>query len=154
METNPRSAAGHHGLRSPSWNDRRAGSAELRQRAAAACRHAEGAVARARRAVAESRRLLPESTPAHPRYFVVRGGLDGEPVRAVWTRRGLLASRTLQRRGELLVSMGERFEAPERGAVVAADLGQPLPALLTLLRACDRVENVVFGPLPPGRSGP
>lgn len=140
-------------LDGPTWVELRDDSAALRRRASDACRRAEEAVRRAGRLMARSRQILDEAATGSPRYFVLRGGLDDERVRAVWSRGGLVVSESLRRRGELLVSMGEEFEDPDRGVVVRAALDDSLPAMLTLLRACDRVESVVFGPLPPRRAG-
>lgn len=124
---------------------------DLRSRAEAACSRARDALSRAGELVAESRSLC----PAHncPRYFVVHGEVDGRPARAVWSRFGLLATEALARRGAVLVAIGEEFADP-RGSSIRADLSQPAPALLTLVRACDRVSFVQFGPLVEARSAP
>ena len=82
------------------------------------------------------------------RYFALRGVVDDLPVRAWWSRQSLRASPSLLRRAELIVAMGERFVVEEGARVVSADLGRPTSALVTLIRACDRVGAVSVGPLP------
>jgi hypothetical protein len=81
------------------------------------------------------------------RYFTLRGEVDGAPVRAWWSRGRLIASPALSARAELLVRLGERF-GPASGTAVVAGLGRPTAALLTVIRACDRVGEIRIGPMP------
>jgi|SRR5579884_2547997 len=80
------------------------------------------------------------------RFFALLGEVDGQPVRATWLRGSLAASSALMRRAELLVAMDEVFETDDPATVVRADLRTALAAMLTLIRACDRVRSVRFGP--------
>lgn len=95
---------------------------------------------------AESTRLQSDIVDAgFPRWFVVQGLVEGRPVRARWWRGSLQVDQALRTRSELVVELGDEFETPG-GRVIRADLERPLPAMLTLLRACDRALSVVFGP--------
>ncbi len=81
-------------------------------------------------------------------YFVVRGEIDEEPVRASWFHGNLNASRRLKDRAELPVRIGEAFVADPDGQLICADLTQLVPAMLTLVRASDRIRSAAFGRLP------
>ena len=118
---------------------------EARQKARREIDRATTAMHAARQAVGAA------TSGSSPRYFVVRGEVDGEPVRALWWRGTLLATGDLASRAELIVGMGERFDAPGHDTSVEASLDEPLAAMLTFVRACDRVHQVVFGPM--GRAG-
>ncbi|MGH9088214.1 MAG: STAS domain-containing protein [Acidimicrobiales bacterium] len=104
-------------------------------------------------AVAHSRELAPRITEVrvgsaashrqrrpHFRYAVVEGMIDGQPVAAVVRRDGTVdGDRTLVGRAGLVVAMGDAFDD---GRVPAALYGDPLAAVLTLTRACDKVRSV------------
>lgn len=106
---------------------------------------------RSKELVEESRRLRGDgvrSVPSFPRFFVIRGEVEGRPVRASWFCGALTASPTLAQRAQLLVDLGERFESDDSGLPgLPADLHATAPAMLTCVRACDRVRVVRFGPL-------
>ena len=115
--------------------------------------HAERAVQWSQQVVDASRRLRSDlAAMGSPRFFVVRGKVDGVGVRASWFRGSLTASDSLLDRGELLVKLGEHFVDNASGLTVEADLGTPLAAMLTLVRACDQVVSVRFGPYDPRAS--
>lgn len=80
-----------------------------------------------------------------PRFFRLVGEIDGQPVRAVWGCGTLHGSIALLERGRLLVAMGERFVENDTGLIVEAGLEAALPAMLTLMRACDQVHEVQVG---------
>lgn len=123
---------------------------DLMERAVEAAARARAISALSRDLVEQSRRLRSTSgqLPEGPRFFVVHGEIQGRSVRASWFRGSLSATGTLLQRMHLLVALGEEF-APEsgQGDVVAAGLAEPGPAMLTSVRACDRVRMVRFGPL-------
>ena len=124
---------------------------EALERATIATAHASSATQRARELVDESRRLRADSAAnGSPRFFVVHGEVEQTRVHASWFRGKLLGTPLLLDRGEILVKLGERFENESGGIAVDADLGTPLAAMLTLVRACDRVVSVRFGPYFPG----
>ncbi len=126
-----------------------------RLRAEEACARAEVVLARARTLVEDSRLLRQAAERAgSPRYFVLRGEVEGHPVRAMWFRGSLLASPELRQRAEVLVALGARFRVADQGRALTANLDEPAAALLTMIRACDRVRVAEFGAAPRGaRSG-
>lgn len=130
---------------------------EIVDRALGACFRATVAGERSIEAREAARRLRTEAAAlGWPRTFLVVGVVDGLAVRAFWSRRHLVATPRLRRRAELLVAMGESFEveAPAHPPVYAG-LDEPIPALLTLMRACDQVNAVQLGPMMlQGRAGP
>jgi hypothetical protein len=81
------------------------------------------------------------------RFFVLDGEVDGIPVKGRWLAGSLLATQRLRQRAELLVQLEERFEVDLGGTAVPAGLTEPLAALLTLVRACDRIRSVLIGPI-------
>jgi hypothetical protein len=109
----------------------------------------EAALSTAQRLAQESRdiRAAAVADDAWPRFFVVHGRVDGERVRALWSRGCLQASGALRTRGELLASMGETFCVERGEPVVSASLLDPLAAMLTLIRSCDHLDEASFGPL-------
>lgn len=112
--------------------------------------HAASAIATARRTTRRAQVLVEEAQRLRRRgtvrFFVVRGEIEERPARAIWSQDRLIATRALLERAELLVQLGDRFETTA-GSSLEADLGQPLPALLTLIRACDRAQEISFGPV-------
>jgi len=75
-----------------------------------------------------------------PAIFEVSGVVEGQNVRAHWEHGRLRLSPLLRQRGSLLMALGENFST---GRVdFEADLSSALPALLTVLRACDRVAEL------------
>lgn len=115
-------------------------------RATDAVERAESSTATARRLIAQSRHLRSvAATAGSPRFFVVAGEIEGSPVRAAWFRGSLIATEALLRRAALLVDLGEEFADDEGVALVQADLSQPVAAMLTFIRACDRVRAVRLG---------
>jgi hypothetical protein len=118
-------------------------------RALGACFRATVASERSLQIREVARRLRSEAAGhGWPRTFLVVGTVEDMSVRAFWSRRRLVVSNPLRRRAEVLVAMGERFEVegPDT-APVTAGLEDPVPALLTLMRACDRVTAVQLGPM-------
>lgn len=75
------------------------------------------------------------------RLFSLAGVVDSLPVTAVYTSQGLVAHEELRRRATLLEQLGETVQ-PSDGVTLPATLhGTPIVVLLTLIRACDRVER-------------
>ena len=134
--------------------ERRAVLAQARR----AARRAAEEAARSARLRAHSERLQDTiKAVGYPRWFVVEGVVDGTVTRARWYRGRLMLPSSWAARAALVVALGERYEVPERDDGVVASLDEPLPALLTVLRACDRPQRVSFGPAhleqpPSGRS--
>jgi hypothetical protein len=120
-------------------------------RADLARERSEAALRLARQLIETSHELRSEAgagATVWPRYFVVHGSLDGSRVRASWFRGSLQATSLLRSRAELLVAMGESFRVDnEHGPVVVAALDDSLAAMLTIVRACDRIDAVSLGPL-------
>jgi hypothetical protein len=92
------------------------------------------------------------------RSFSLDGTIEDRPVHAEWRDRRLIADPLLLERAELLVEIGEEFLAGEPGAFAASLTGPPIVALLTLMRACDRVRSIDVltppgGGLPPWSAG-
>lgn len=81
-----------------------------------------------------------------PRSFEVKGIVGHQNVTATWCDGVLHMSEELFDRAEVVVALQECFALPSGEAVIGASLDAPLAALLTLMRACDSVEGVVFGP--------
>jgi hypothetical protein len=105
----------------------------------------------AQRLILESRALRTQAPggAASLRFFVLHGGVEGNPVKAWWLAGTLTTSRELRDRAELLVHLDERFELGPGDLSIAAALDDPLAALLTLVRACDRIRSVLVGPVMP-----
>jgi len=73
-------------------------------------------------------------------------------VSAEWRDGCLVADPLLLERAQLLVGLGDQFASPHAGPFTASLNGPPVVALLTLIRACDRVWEIdLMGPL--GRAG-
>jgi hypothetical protein len=119
--------------------------------AAALCGDAADLRARAR-AIRSRHETGPARRSPPLRSFFLEGVVEHRAVHAEWRDGGLVADPLLLERAELLVSLGEQFGAPNTGPYTASLCGLPIVALLTLMRACDRVQtvDVVAGP---GRSG-
>lgn len=69
--------------------------------------------------------------------FRLRGTVSGEPVEALWLGAAMQASEALLARAEVVVALGDVL-ADGRPAA----LSDATAALLTLVRACDRVTSV------------
>jgi hypothetical protein len=118
------------------------------RRAESAIVEAEATRCLARGLAQQSRELRVANAAAQwPRFFVVHGWVEGERVRASWFRGSLKASSALRTRADLLVRMGETFCVPRRDGVLEAGLDEPLAAMLTFVRSCDRLDAASFGPL-------
>lgn len=116
-------------------------------RAADAREHAHELVATSRDLRARRREFRTRlSQEGWPRFFTVHGEIDGRFVQASWYRTLLGASDELMARAQLIVSVGDHFGEHGSGSHVIASLDEPLPALLTFIRACDQTHKVVFGP--------
>jgi hypothetical protein len=75
--------------------------------------------------------------------FVVEGFVADRRLVARWTNGVLLVPVEVLRRAEIIVALGERFRR-DGGELVAASLDDgPLPALLTVIRAFDKIINAV-----------
>jgi hypothetical protein len=80
-------------------------------------------------------------------WFTVEGELANRPVRARWSHGHLECDERLLTQAQLLVELGTVFVNHDPPASVEATLTGPPPAvMLTLARACDRVERVDFTP--------
>jgi hypothetical protein len=111
--------------------------AETRLAAAAAIQRSIELMAAAARLCRESRASLLASR-AHLLYLRLDGQVDGSPVSAiVRTDSSIVADTALLQRAQLVMALGETFDD---GRVAASLSAGPLPAALTLLRACDRVN--------------
>lgn len=84
-----------------------------------------------------------------PRWFAIAGQVGEFEVRARWACSQLWLSPRLQDRAEAIVRRGERFVVPGTDEVVSAGLDSSIGAMLTLLRACDRIVDLGFGPVRP-----
>lgn len=74
--------------------------------------------------------------------YVVTGTVDGAPVRATLERGELDLPAELRRRAQLVVDLGDTFDAGN-GTLLEASLdGDPLIALLTAMRAFDRILSI------------
>ena len=98
-------------------------------------------------------RVLQRRTRADPSQVVsfrVRGMVDRHRAAAWWAGGdGLVCSEPLRERAAIVVELGDTF-TDEGGRVIAASLTEPVPAMLTVIRALSRVTAVeVVG----GRSG-
>jgi hypothetical protein len=122
----------------PEWRD-------VLNRAESACARARVETLRASSLIATSRGLRALADVGAIRYFIVRGEVEGYRVRAVWSRGHLTTSPLLQQRADVLVALGDEFLSGDAG--FAAELSHALPAMLTLIRSCDRVDSVEFGPM-------
>ncbi|MCU1346362.1 MAG: hypothetical protein JWL70_2628 [Acidimicrobiia bacterium] len=72
--------------------------------------------------------------------FVVEGFLNDRPAVARCTIDGVTMPSGLRRRCEIMVAMGDEFTSDNGGRVVQASLDDgPLPALLTVIRAFDKI---------------
>lgn len=111
-------------------------------RAGAICRRSQSLVTESHRM-----RAVDASGQPAPRFFVVLGEVQGQTVRAAWFRGSLTATGSLLARMRMLVDLGEEFTVTGEGTPVVAALEEPGPAMLTSVRACDRVRMVRFGPL-------
>ena len=102
---------------------------------------AEAVRKRSRDLLSESARIVEEiRITSWPAIFEVSGVVEGENVRARWEHGSLRLSPSLRQRGSLLMALGESFSTGE--VDFEADLSSALPALLTVLRACDRVAEL------------
>jgi hypothetical protein len=83
--------------------------------------------------------------------FALDGIIESHPVHAEWRDNRLVADPLLLERAELLVDLQEQFLPGEADAFTASLTGPAVVALLTLMRACDRVRGIdVLAP----RAGP
>lgn len=73
--------------------------------------------------------------------FTLLGTVDGELVEASLNHVGLSASEILLVRADLVVRLGESFDAGGRN-LAASLTGSPIQTVLTLIRACDRVLQI------------
>lgn len=73
--------------------------------------------------------------------FELLGQFGDRVVRASFTGERLSCDPELETQAHLLVALGERFVGADRTVLASLDDGW-LPALLTLMRACDRVLHL------------
>ena len=95
----------------------------------------------------------PDTRSPWPGFFVVRGSIGEQRVRAAWFCGGLEATTALRVRADLLVRLGETFQTQREGPIVLAGLEEPLAAMLTVIRSCDRLLDARFGPVEPRQLG-
>jgi hypothetical protein len=82
-------------------------------------------------------------------WFTIDGELAGRHVRARWSHGRLDCDERLLTQAQLLVDLGTVFVNHDPPASVDATLtGAPPAVMLTLARACDRVDGVDFSPAP------
>jgi hypothetical protein len=95
------------------------------------------------RAAATRRRPAGRSGPSYGiASFTLEGVVEHREVRAEWRDGRLLADPLLLERAHLVVGLGEQFAVPDTDPLTASLTGLPIVALLTLMRACDRVRQV------------
>ena len=80
--------------------------------------------------------------------YVVTGTVDGVPVRARLERGELDLPPRLRRRAQLIVDLGDTFDAGDGTYLEASLEGEPLVALLTAMRACDRILSIEVQTVP------
>lgn len=115
------------------------------QRAADAVARAEVACRRAAALVEDAKRIRDRCrSRSMPRYFVVHGEIDGTTEWARWSHGTLSVSEPLRQRAHMLIGLNEVFDGGQ--SVIEADLESAFPALLTLIRSCDEVKDLRFGP--------
>ncbi|HKH04234.1 MAG TPA: hypothetical protein VKA65_03645 [Acidimicrobiales bacterium] len=87
--------------------------------------------------------------------FTITGVIDGDTVEARWIPPvGLVCSPAWRRRAEVVVALGDTFDAGHTSPSIAATLDDdPTAVALTLLRALDRVTSVRLPPMPHGPYG-
>ena len=98
--------------------------------------------ASSRHLTTEARRLRRREPRPEAVGFRLEGRIDGHRVQGSWTPRGVAASDDLLRRAQVVVALGDTFGGFDGGTLQAALDRGPTQALLTLMRACDRVESV------------
>lgn len=98
--------------------------------------------ASSRQLTTEARRLRRKEARPEAVGFRLEGCIDGHQVQGCWTPRGVAASDDLLRRAQVVVALGDTFGGFDGGTLRAALDRGPTQALLTLMRACDRVESV------------
>jgi hypothetical protein len=96
------------------------------------------------RSEAIRRRQMARRATARQRVmsFLLDGIIDSHAVHAEWRDNRLVADPLLLERAELLVDLREQFLPGEADAFTASLTGTPVVALLTLMRACDRVRGI------------
>lgn len=92
-------------------------------------------------ALRDEARRLRRHRPAAEVGFHLEGVVEGAVVWADWTPGGLTTGLPLRQRADLVVALGDRIGCPGQEVVACLD-GTPTSALLTLMRACDRVRSV------------
>ena len=94
----------------------------------------------------------PDRTASAFAGFTITGVIDGDPVEARWIEPvGLVCSPAWRRRAEVVVALGDTFDAGHGTPVIAATLDHdPTAVALTLLRACDRITSIRLPPVPHG----
>lgn len=73
------------------------------------------------------------------RHFWLNAAVDGEARFAVWSDNRLIVHPELAARADLVIQLGETFQAPDSEGSVPAGLDEPIQAALTLMRAADHV---------------
>jgi hypothetical protein len=69
----------------------------------------------------------------------LRANIGEDSRLAIWRDHRLVVHPELAERAEMLVRLGDTFEAPEAGSQIPAGFDDPIQAALTLIRAADRV---------------
>jgi hypothetical protein len=114
--------------------------------ATALCGDAAGLRTQAR--AIRSRRTEPSPMCSHRvRSFSLEGVIEDRTVHAEWRDGRLMADPLLLERAQLVVGLEDQFLSPDASPLTASLNGLPIVALLTLMRACDRVRQIdVVGP--------
>jgi hypothetical protein len=81
------------------------------------------------------------SVRPQPRYFWLNASVNGQCRFAVWSDNGLIVHPELAARADVVIQLGETFEAPDSEGSVPAGLDEPMQAALTLMRAADQILN-------------
>jgi hypothetical protein len=104
------------------------------------CYRASKAAGRKNLAVAWS--LWEQASTRRAAYlFWMSASVDGERHFAAWSENRLVVHPELEARAEVVVRLGETFEAPEWGCSVPAGFDEPIQAALTLMRAADEIHE-------------
>jgi hypothetical protein len=90
--------------------------------------------------ISTSFELRVESSPPPLNYvFLLRADIGENSRLAIWRDQRLIVHPEFAERAEMLVRLGETFDAPVVGSQIPAGFDNPVQAALTLIRAADRI---------------
>jgi hypothetical protein len=115
-------------------------SSELRAWHATLVKRHERSIATTLEACNVSFGLKQDQSQLSLRYvFYLRANIGENSRLALWRDHHLLVHPELAERAQMLVRLGDTFDAPEVGSRIVAGFEDPTRAALTLIRAADRV---------------